>query len=291
MQTFHAAPATDETYQLAEGPVWDQARERVLWVDIDAGEVLTGELHEGRVRRTVRQAFGETVGAAVCSADGQLLVARRRDLLVVASGRSVPVIPADKASRFNDGACDPAGRFVVGSMALDGRTKDDALYRLEHDGGVTVLDDDLTLSNGLAWSPDGARMYSIDTKPGTVWVRDYDPGSGSGSGTRTQLLGISDGSPDGMCVDTDGNLWIAIWGAGEVRCYTPGGDQIAIVHVGPPHTSSVEFVGPDLDRLLITTATSELGPAQLDEFPDSGRLFTARVGARGLPSTPWSPLV
>jgi sugar lactone lactonase YvrE len=90
-----------------------------------------------------------------------------------------------------------------------------------------------------------------------------------------------------MCVDQDGNLWIAIWGAGEVRCYSPSGRQQAVVHVAAPHTSSVAFIGEGLDTLLITTAREDLSPAQLVEFPDSGRLFTADVGIRGLPTTPW----
>jgi len=101
-------------------------------------------------------------------------------------------------------------------------------------------------------------------------------------------LRIDDGSPDGLCVDADGNLWIAIWGAGEVRCYTPGGKRLATVDVPAPHTSSVAFVGPARDTLLITTARDELGAQQLAEFPLSGHLFTARPEVAGLPAAPWA---
>jgi sugar lactone lactonase YvrE len=297
VRTFRAEPASDEIYRLGEGPVWDPVRAELLWVDIDAGEVLTGNLDDGRIRRTGRQSFGQTVGAAVRSSDGQLLVARRRDLLILGSvdaspaeGRAIELFGPDKVSRCNDGACDPAGRFLIGSMALDDRTGDDTLYRLEHDGAVTVLDDDVTLSNGLAWSPDGATMYNIDTAPGIVWARDYQP-EGAMVGQRREVLRVADGSPDGMTVDTDGNLWIAIWGAGEVRCYTPDADQIATVHVGPPHTSSVTFAGVELDTLVITTASSHLDADSHSRWPDSGRVFTVRVDSRGRPATPWSPLV
>jgi sugar lactone lactonase YvrE len=295
MRTFQASPASTETHQLAEGPVWDADRDRILWVDIEAGAVHAGQLRYGRVHRTASRTFDPTVGAVVCAADGRLLVARRRDLVVLAGldteddstpADPVALVPPDKQSRLNDGKCDPAGRFLVGAMALDGRIRDDALYRLELDGRVSLIDADLTLSNGLAWSPDGARMYSIDSKPGILWVRDYGPDGSVGA--RRELFRIDDGTPDGMCVDTDGNLWIAIWGAGEVRAFTPSGEHVATVHVGPPHTSSVAFVGPELDTLLITTARSQLSPDELTRFPDSGRLYTAQVDARGTPGAPWS---
>jgi sugar lactone lactonase YvrE len=151
-----------------------------------------------------------------------------------------------------------------------------------------VLDADLTISNGLAWSPAGDVMYSVDTVPGVVWSRPYDPATGE-CGERTQLVRLGHGGwPDGLCVDTDGNLWVASGGGAEVRCYTPAGERLATVSVPAPHTTSVAFVGPDRDTLLITTATDQLTVAQLEEFPLSGRLFTAHVGAVGEPITPWS---
>ena len=126
-------------------------------------------------------------------------------------------------------------------------------------------------------------MYSVDTLPGIVWSRPYDPAGGEW-GERTQVVRLDHGGwPDGLCVDTDGNLWVAIWGGGEVRCYTPAGERLATVSVPAPHTTSVAFVGPDRDLLLITTATDQLSAAQLDAHPLSGRLFTAHVG-RGRPA-------
>lgn len=179
------------------------------------------------------------------------------------------------------------GRFLVGSLALDDRERDEVLVRIESSGLVTTLDDDLTLSNGLAFSVTGDRFYSIDTTPGIVWVRDYDTGTGA-FGDRREFLTISDGSPDGLCADADGNLWIAIWGGGQVRCFSPAGDQLATIEVAAPNVTSVAFIGTDLDILLITTAAEELTASQLEQFPDSGRLFTCRVGVRGLPVPYWS---
>jgi sugar lactone lactonase YvrE len=160
------------------------------------------------------------------------------------------------------------------------------LHRLETDGSLTVLDDDLTVSNGLAWSPDGGSFYSVDSEPGTVWVRDYDVGSGE-VGERAPLVRVDEGTPDGMCADADGNLWIAMFGSGQVRCYAPSGEQLATVDVGVPNPTSVAFVGAGLDSLLITTARHELSDAELAAHPDAGRLFVADVGTRGLPVSLW----
>jgi sugar lactone lactonase YvrE len=291
ISTFRATPASSEVYGLAEGPVWDAPRERVLWVDINAGAVHDGILRDSHIEARGRFTIDGTAGAVVCSAEGDLLVAGTRGLHTVATDGTVTagarLIPEVVASRLNDGKCDPAGRFLVGSMALDDRTGEEALLRIGDTSSITILDDDLTLSNGLGWSPDGTLLYSTDTIPGVIWSRAYTPESGA-VGPRREFLRITEGSPDGLCIDADGNLWIAIWGAGEVRCYSPTGTQVATVAVAAPHTSSVAFVGPGLDTLLITTASEQLSERQLAEFPDSGRLFTCDVGATGVPVAPWS---
>lgn len=291
MKRFKALPASDRTYQLAEGPLWDAHRHRLLWVDVVSGNVHSGQLDGLSLVQQSSLHIDETVGAIVAAASGEFLVAGRHDLHLVdrlgEHRRLVQLVPEGKLSRLNDGACDPAGRFLVGSLAQDGRSSDECLY-LWDDHGVTIVDDDLTLSNGLAWGADGSVLFSVDTIPGIVWMRGYDPATGF-SEAREELLHITDGKPDGICLDADGNLWIAIWGAGEVRCYRPGGDLIATVDVAAPHTSSVAFVGPELDLLLITTAREELTEDQLLHFPDSGRLFLADVGVGGLPVNSWNP--
>jgi sugar lactone lactonase YvrE len=292
MRVFAASAASEQPYQLGEGPLWDAERERVLWVDIQAGSVYAGRLEDGLVRPDACLRFDETVGAVVCARDGRLLVAGERRLYDVdrqwRCAVRAEVIPESQRSRLNDGACDPAGRFLVGSMALDSRRGEERLYRLEAGGGLTVLDTDLTISNGLAWSPDGSVMYSTDTAPGVVWARAYDPARGD-HGPRREVVRLDRGGrPDGLCVDAAGNLWVAVWGGGEVRCYTPGGERLATVSVPAPHTTSVAFVGPERDTLLITTATDQLSAAQLDAHPLSGRLFLAHVGVTGLPLASWA---
>ncbi|MCW6010424.1 SMP-30/gluconolactonase/LRE family protein [Micromonospora sp. CPCC 205371] len=275
IKRWRAEVASDDVFALGEGPLWDAPRRRVLWVDILAGTVHGGLLTGDRVERTESHTVDRYAGAVVCSAAGDLLVAGEHALWVVtASGEIRPgpaILPPGSERRLNDGACDPDGRFLVGSLALGGATGGEVLVRVEPGGDVTVLDDDLALSNGLAWSPDGGTLYSIDTVPGIVWARPY----GDAPGSRRELFRVGDGgSPDGMCVDTEGTLWIACWGAGQVRRYTDSGELIGVVDVDAPHTSSAAFVGPLLDRLVITTA--------------DGTLFVADVGVIGLPPTPWA---
>ncbi|RSM72121.1 hypothetical protein DMB66_05790 [Actinoplanes sp. ATCC 53533] len=282
--SWTAAVASAESFTLGEGPFWDAPRERLLWVDVDAGTVHEGRLDGDRVAVTGSQQRDRTVGAVVCSLAGELLVAGAQTLLTRPETR---IVPAGARRRLNDGACDPAGNFLVGTLALGDPRGDETLVRRERDGSLTVLDDDLNLSNGLAWSPDGTLFYSVDSVPGVVWVRSYDAATGA-TGPRREWLRITDGLPDGLCVDADGHLWIAIWGAGEVRRYTPDARTAGVVTVPAPHTTSVAFVGADLGRLLITTATAGLGADQLAAYPMSGRLFLADVGVAGLPVTPWA---
>ena len=286
---WSAKVASTDVFGLGEGPLWDPPRRRLLWVDVNAGTVHAGELSGSQVVRRQSWQLDGTVGAVVSSAAGDLLVAGARALITVTAAGSVtgPAIMPEPTRRLNDGGCDPAGNFLVGTLALDGARGHEILVRIERDETVTVVDDDLTLSNGLAWSADGTLLYSVDSVPGTVWIRSYDAATGA-AGPRREWLRVTDGLPDGICLDAEGYLWLAIWGAGQVRRYAPDGQLAGIVDVPAPHTSSVAFVGEGLDRLLITTAAVDLAAEQLAAFPDSGRLFLADVGVTGLPVTPWS---
>jgi sugar lactone lactonase YvrE len=286
-----ARPASSRRHILAEGPVWGAETSTILWIDVEAGSVFEGRLEGERVEESWKLDFDGRVGAAVPGRDGSVLVATADRLVVVAPGgerRDGPVIvPPGQNSRTNDGACDPDGRFLVGTLALDDREGDERLYRVEDDGSLTTIDSDLSLSNGLGWSPDGSLFYSTDTTPGIIWVRDYDAATGA-IGPRRVHLRITDGSPDGLCVDSRGNLWVAIWGAGEVRSFDSSGELVATVTVPAPHPSSVAFVGEALDILLITTASRDLSESDLGRYPDAGRLFLASIDATGTPTFPWS---
>jgi sugar lactone lactonase YvrE len=290
MKRFQATPASRERYGLGEGPVWDADRKRVLWVDINAGTVHTGTFTGEAVTHATALRIPGTVGAVAVSRSGDLLVAGTRCLYTVTRDGAVSpgrqILAGRTESRLNDGICDPAGRFLVGSLALDHRAAEEVLVRIGADGGIAVIDDDLGMSNGLAFAPDGKKLYSVDTLPGIVWVRDYDP-AGEAVGRRHALLQLGDAKPDGLCVDAHGNIWIALWGAGAVRCHAPDGELLAEVDVAAPNTTSVAFVGANLETLLITTASEQLSAAQRARYPESGRLFTADVGVSGLQVSAW----
>lgn len=291
MQRTDVVAATTEVFRLAEGPVWDAARSRLLWVDIHAGAVLQGALRGGRVEVAGRETFDGMVGGVVAAADGRLLVAAQERLVEVGPDGlrtdGPRVAPAGDARRLNNLAVDPAGRAVVGTLSLDGPSEREELVRLEHDGSLTMIDDDLTLSNGLAWSTDGQRFYSADTERRTIFVRSYDAGAGA-TGERQVHVRVDDGLPDGIATDVEDHLWVAVWGAGEVRRYDPDGALVERLAVPAPHTSSVGFAGDDLELLVITTASAELSDAGRAAHPDAGRLFTAHVGVAGRPVTAWS---
>jgi len=290
MKVFEAMPASVERFLLGEGPVWDGARERLLWIDIDDGAVLIGRLDGERVTVEDRLEFPGTVGAVAVAAEGRLLVAAERDLVVVDPDGSrlsvMRLIPDTEQRRLNDGKTDPAGRFLVGTCPTADRNQEEWLKRIEHDGSVTTIDAGLGLSNGLAWSCDGTRCYSIDSFRHVVWVRDYDPSTGA-VGERSTFVRIEDGYPDGMCSDAEDHLWIAVYGRGEVRRFRPDGNLVAVVRVAALQTTSVAFAGPERDILVITTAGRGLTPEELSEYPDSGRIFTARVEVQGAEVSPW----
>jgi len=284
--------ANPRTCELGEGPVWDPVRQLVLWVDIRRGVIFSGRLDaHGRISYVEHVPFAGTVGAVAVAEDGSWIVADAHTLIlhpVAGSARVLArVVPADRSRRTNDGKPDPGGRFLIGTLSLDGDSDREVLLRLEQDGTLTTIDDDLTLSNGLAWSPDGSILYSVDTLRRVVFARSYDAATGA-TGERRTIIEVDDGFPDGMCSDADGHLWIAVWGLGEVRRYTPEGAHARTIRVPAPHVSSVAFAGPDLDTLVITTATQDLREEQLAAHPLSGKLFTVRPGVRGLPVPLWS---
>jgi sugar lactone lactonase YvrE len=290
MQQREARVANDETFVLAEGPFWDLRRGLIRWVDIRRGLVLGGTLaHDGTIDIVERVAIGGTVGAMAPAASGEWIVANGDDLLLFegdAVVRRIPVLGSEGARRFNDGKPDAGGRYLVGTLSLAGPSHNEELLIVERDGSWRVLDDDLTLSNGIGWSAGGTRLYSIDTMRRLVFVRDYDVATGE-TGPREVFLELADGYPDGMCVDAQDHVWIAIWGAGQVRRYSPAGELVHVIDVPAPHTSSVAFAGQLLDTLVITTASDELDPGQLEAFPLSGRIFTAVPGVTGLPQPLW----
>jgi sugar lactone lactonase YvrE len=281
-----ATPASDRVFRLAEGPVWDDRTQRLLWVDILAGDVLIGTLRDDDtigVDETLH--FDVMVGAVAISEPGDLLVAALDRLVRVAPDRSRhagPPLFSDPVRRFNDGKPDPAGRYLIGTMSMGVSSTTEQLLRVDGEQ-VQVIDDDLTLSNGLAWTADGTRMYNVDTMTGVIRVRHDDRETGA-SGEWSVFATTSGGNADGICIDAEDHLWVAVWGAGAVLRFSPDGEIVNRIEVAAPCTSSVAFAGPDLDVLVITTASDDHSHPDVSGYPDSGRLFTVRPGVRGVPS-------
>lgn len=284
--------ATTSSHFLGEGPLWDPIRWRLLWVDILDGTIYAGTLRGDDTIEIVErvQLHGETVGAVGISAGGEWIVAGRERLYfrspdgVLTAGPQI--IEAGQGRRLNDGKADPAGRYLVGTLSMQGPSTTEALMAIDHEGHVQTLDSDLTLSNGLAWSRDGETLYSIDTERRVVFSRGYN--ADGSTGKRIEHLTFDDGYPDGMTIDAEDHLWIAMWGLGQVRRYSPEGRLTDVIDVPAPHTSSVAFAGPDLNVLVITTARQDLTPEQTARYPLSGHLFTARPAVPGQPVGLWA---
>lgn len=191
---------------------------------------------------------------------------------------------ADPRLRFNDGKCDAHGRFWAGTMRLADDGPTGALYCLDPDGSLRTVLQGISISNGLGWSPDHQTMYFIDTPTRTVMAFDYDLDSGTPSNPRV-FATIDDGSPDGMCVDSDGCLWIAHWGGAKISRWHPrSGQRIEEWKLPVSLVTSCAFGGANRDELYVTTARSGLSPQQLRNEPDAGSLFVTRVPAQGQPS-------
>ncbi|MGY1591225.1 SMP-30/gluconolactonase/LRE family protein [Geodermatophilus sp. SYSU D00708] len=298
MQRLTASPAAPPAAEHGEGPTWDAVRGELLWVDITAGAVRRAAVSaDGALTETAVARGGSTVGAVVPAADGGWLLAADGGFTHLAQdGTARPLIalageggtPEDGGTRMNDAKCDRAGRFFAGTMAFDQRPGAGTLYRLDRDGTVTTVLDGLTVSNGIGWSPDDSVVYLADSGPGLVHAFDYDPADASFRHGRVLLdLSGDDGVADGLTVDDEGCLWTALWGAGQVRRWSPTGDLLAVVDVPVAQTSSCAFAGPGRDLLVISTSAEGMDDAARAAQPDAGRLFTARPGVTGPPASPY----
>ncbi|MDA8290588.1 MAG: SMP-30/gluconolactonase/LRE family protein [Actinomycetota bacterium] len=270
---------------LGEGPVWDDRDGTLLFVDIEAGVVHRYDPSSGRDERFE---VGGAVGSVGLRADGGLVIARGEGF--VCSDRScgaldrVPGFSIDTATvRFNDGEVDPWGRFVVGTMDRGHSSPLGSLYRLDVDGSVDVLVTGVTISNGLAWSADRARLYYVDSPTGSVDVFDVDPGTGEMGGRRGAFAVPGDlGMPDGLTLDAEGCLWVACFGGGRVCRFTPRGELDTVVRLPVSCVTSVAFGGSRLADLYVTTAQEGLDDGQLAAEPYAGDLFVVSPGVTGL---------
>ena len=266
-----------------EGPVWDSDRGGLWWVDIPRGEVHFLDPSTGGDQRWV---VGQPIGTVALARGGGLLLAMRDGLAVakedLADASVQWTLPGEPAgNRPNDGRVDSRGRFWIGTMALDHHRGAGSLYRTNFGAEppeiVRVLDG-VSISNGIDWSPGGTLMYYADSPTRRVDVFDWDEDGGMISRRRPFVtLAAGDGVPDGLCVDADGFIWVALWGGSAVRRYRPDGTLDREVRLPVTQVTSCAFGGPDLDELFITTAAGGL----TEEEPMAGAIFRYRPGCQG----------
>jgi sugar lactone lactonase YvrE len=291
---LHADIAVRAGCELGEGPVWDEGRQLLLWVDILAGHVHALDPASGaRTQFTVGVpvgAVGLTTGGLTT---GGLTTAGALVLAVVdgfarcdADGQHLTRIPGPVVSpasvRFNDGKPDPWGGFCAGTMRWRGGTEPGCLYRLGPDGAVTELVTGVGISNGLDWTDDRRGFYYVDSPSGGVDLFDTDPDTGALSGRRRFVeIPAGQGSADGLTLDAEGAVWLAVWGAGEVRRYLPDGRLEAVLRLPVSQVTSVAFGGPGLSMLFVTSAREDFTPVQLRAEPHAGDIFCCRPGVAG----------
>jgi sugar lactone lactonase YvrE len=278
-----AAPGVE----LAERPVWDALTGSLIWVDIPAGQLHRLSATAGD---SVIATAGVAVGAAAPRAGGGYVLAAADGFRLVgadgsADGLAVRPAGMPDGVRFNDGACDPAGRFWAGTAATDGQTGTASLYRLDADGSVTEVLAGLTESNGLGWNPAATVFYYTDSGEERSRIRafGYDLDSGTLTSERDLVrFAPGDGIADGLAVDADGCLWIAMWDGGCVRRYSADGALLGSYPVPVSRPTCPGFGGAGLAELFVTTAWEGLPIEQRAAEPLAGRLLRTRPGARGL---------
>jgi sugar lactone lactonase YvrE len=274
-----AEQVTDPVAYHGEGPVWSERWGGLRWVDMLAGDVLSlaaegtiDRRHVGKVAAVLRPrrqggaVIGVERGFALEEVDGTLT--------------HLGELWSDTNVRMNEGGCDPDGRFYCGSMAYDQRPGAGALYRLDPDGSAHVVLENVTISNGLEWSPDGSRAYYNDTFTQRIDIFDYDGQTGLTGRRPFAEIPAQAGGPDGLTIDEQGGVWVALYGGGAVRRYTPDGVLDEVIEVPAKMVTACTFGDQDHSQLFITTSREGLEPGK---DPLAGSLFRASVGVAGLP--------
>jgi sugar lactone lactonase YvrE len=276
----------DARADLGEGPRWDVARQRLLWVDIMRGRVHAFTPSTGACRNV---AVHQPVGALASGRDGSLVLAvaggfARLDLDSQKFEMQAAAEADRPQNRMNDGACDGAGRFWAGTMALDERPGAGALYRLDPDLTVHTMLTGVSISNGLDWSLDGRRMYYVDSPTRRIDVFNFDLATGSIANRRTFVEVPADaGIPDGLTVDAAGFVWLALWGGAALRRYAPDGTLERVVPLPVTHPTSCALGGAALDELYVTSARRPLTAEEKARQPQAGGVFRLRPGVVGRP--------
>jgi sugar lactone lactonase YvrE len=273
---------------LGEGPIWNARTQTLYWIDILNKRVYA----EGNLLAQL----DDFVGCIAPRADGGLILTTRFGFASLEPGSAKPTSLASPENepvnnRFNDGKCDPRGRFLAGTMDRGESDPTGSLY--SYDGrSITKLLGDVTISNGMTWSPDHRTFYYIDTPTRTVRAFDYALETGTISGGREALyVPESLGWPDGMTSDMQGNVWIAMWGGAQVTQWNPNtGELLQKIPVPAKNVSSCIFGGKDHNLLYVTSARKGLDAATLADYPLTGGVFRIETNVQGMPTFEFSDL-
>lgn len=287
MQTLTAECVLDAKAILGEGPVWRAETQDLVWVDIESAKVNCFSPASGENKTWDVE---EKVGLAVPAENGDLILGMTVGLtrLNLESGEVSPIIDPEKDlpnNRFNDGKVDPEGRLWAGTMGLDEAPNVGSLYRLNRNHSADKLFDQVSISNGMAWSADHKSYYYIDSPTRQVAAFDCDMDAGTVSNRRVAFeLPEGMGYPDGMCIDNDGMLWVALWQGWGVARFAPDGELLGKIEVPVERVTSCCFGGDNWDELYITTASRDLDEAGKAEQPQAGGVFHCKPGVSGPPT-------
>jgi sugar lactone lactonase YvrE len=292
--TLPAELLLDARSDLGEGPIWHPDRGTLSWVEIYEGRLNWLAL-DGSAGGSVE--IGRRLGAALPAADGSLALATDEGFARLDDAGEYALVAAVEAERadsfMNDGKCDAAGRLWAGTVGVNERglavEGGGSLYCLETDGRVRRVLDGISLSNGLDWTPDGLTLYYVDSLAGGIDAFAFDVAEGALTDRRRVVeleFPAEVGFVDGLCVDTDGGIWAAIWGTGEVRRYGPSGELDRTISLPVTQPTSCVFAGDALDVLVITSARRGLTDEELGRQPQAGSVFCCRPGPAGLPPNP-----
>lgn len=283
--SHHIVEALDTpSAELGEGPVWDASTETLLWVDIPGGHLHRTSLGTGT---TTTVDVGPWPAFIYPAGPGQVLISHTWDLALVqeATGHRtvLATLGSDPVSRLNDAKVDDAGRVVIGAMVYPWKEGGPCnVHRVDlAEGTDEVLASGMQLSNGLDWNADRSLLYFIDTPTRRIDVFDVAK-DGTWSGRRTFVeIEEGAGNPDGMTLDADGNIWVALFDGGAVRQYSPAGEVLAHIEIPVPHVTSLCFGGEGLADMFVTTASNRLTDANRHKHPDAGKVFRVRHAGTG----------
>jgi len=273
---------SEVTSDLGEGPIWSADTNSVTWTDITQNTFHTADIDTGK---TMSFGVPSMVGAIAHSKDGGYIAATQKGFARIGvDAKYSPLhsyLPDDM--RMNDGKVDPSGRFWAGSMALSFEKGRGSLYVLEKDNSYRSILDDITLSNGMGWSPDAQYFYYIDSVPGVLKRFDYDLHTGQISNPKDLItFDSSSGIPDGMSMSSDGKIVIALWDGRRIEIYEPSGEKVSEITLGVSRPTSCTFAGPNRDILIVSTASQGIDRA--DE-PLAGKILAVTgTGLSGLPT-------